>query len=210
MKLWHKTWIVLLAVLLLAGCGQTGQQPEEPQQPETPQEEPQQPEDPLAEKILVVYFSATGHTGQVAEWISETLNADTFVITPKQPYTADDLNYNDPDSRVSKEHADTALQDAVELETVQPEDWDSYTTVLIGYPLWWGYAAWPVNQFVKGNDFTGKTVIPFCTSASSPIGDSGTALAAIAGTGDWQPGMRFASRAEESEVKDWALSILGK
>ncbi len=82
-----------------------------------------------------------------------------------------------------------------------------YNTVYIGYPIWWGIAAWPVNNFVKGNDFTGKTVIPFCTSASSGIGDSGTLLAEMAGTGDWQDGQRFSSGASVSDVEDWVASL---
>ena len=86
-------------------------------------------------------------------------------------------------------------------------DWESYDTVYLGYPIWTGVAAWPVNSFVKGNDFTGKTVIPFCTSGSSDIGESGTQLAALAGTGDWQTGKRFASAVKQQEVADWVKSL---
>ena len=79
--------------------------------------------------------------------------------------------------------------------------------MILGYPLWWQIAAWPVNQFVENNDFTGKTVIPFCTSASSDIGDSGKLLEKMAGTGDWQDGMRFSSNASEGEIRDWVKEI---
>lgn len=79
--------------------------------------------------------------------------------------------------------------------------------MLLGYPIWWGVAAWPTDGFASGNDFSGKMVIPFCTSASSPIGDSGANLADLAGTGDWQEGMRFSSRASEDEVTAWAKSL---
>lgn len=90
---------------------------------------------------------------------------------------------------------------------VTPDNWDSYDTILIGYPIWWGIAAWPVDNFVKGNDFSGKTVIPFCTSSSSGLGQSGTLLEQMAGTGTWQEGQRFSSGASASEVQDWVNSL---
>lgn len=157
-------------------------------------------------KVLVVYYSATGNTEAVAQDVANALDADTFEITPAEPYTSADLNWSDSSSRVSREHDDEALQDQVELTTTTVDNWDSYDTVFIGYPIWWGIAAWPVNQFVENNDFTGKTVIPFCTSSSSGLGESGTRLAAMAGTGDWQEGRRFSSSAAESEVASWAQS----
>lgn len=125
-----------------------------------------------------------------------------FEIEPAESYTSDDLNYSDPDSRVSKEHDDESLRD-VKLETTDVPDWSSYTTVYIGYPIWWGEAAWPVNSFVHGNDFSGKTVIPFCTSASSPLGSSASELARLATTGDWKEGQRFSSSANTQTVEDW-------
>ena len=87
------------------------------------------------------------------------------------------------------------------------EGFDEYDTVFIGYPIWWGEAAWPVNQFVENNDFTGKTVIPFATSASSGFGESGQLLADMAGTGDWQEGMRFGSSPDEAEVQEWVNGL---
>lgn len=160
--------------------------------------------------VLVVYYSATGNTKAVAETIADALDADTFEITPAEPYSDDDLNWSDEDSRVVREHEDESLQDQVELTTTKVKDWDSYDTVFIGYPIWWGIAAWPVNQFIQKNDFSGKTVIPFCTSASSGIGESGKNLADMAGTGNWQEGHRFASGADESEVTSWAQSVVNE
>lgn len=157
-------------------------------------------------KILVAYYSATGSTKAVAETIAETTGADLFEITPKDPYSDDDLDWTNDDSRVSKEHVDESLRD-VELTSTTPENWDSYDTVLIGYPIWWGIAAWPVDHFVTDNDFSGKTVIPFCTSASSGIGDSGNLLEKMAGTGDWQEGQRFSSGASASDVNTWVESL---
>ena len=149
-------------------------------------------QDGTSGKTLVVYYSASGSTRRVAETIEDTLGADLFEITPVEPYSSDDLNWTNDNSRVTREHNDESLRD-IELTQIVPENWDSYDTVLIGYPIWWAIAAWPVDNFVKGNDFTGKTVIPFCTSASSGLGNSGNLLAEMAGTGDWQEGHRFSS-----------------
>lgn len=157
-------------------------------------------------KTLVVYYSASGSTKAVAQNVAESADADIFEITPVNPYSNDDLNWTNNNSRVSREHNDESLRN-VELTKVTPDDWDSYDTVLIGYPIWWGIAAWPVDTFVKGNDFTGKTVIPFCTSASSGLGDSGTRLQKMAGTGNWQAGQRFSSGASASDVSKWVESL---
>ena len=157
-------------------------------------------------KTLVVYYSASGTTKRVATAIADAAGADLYEITPVEPYTSDDLNWNNSSSRVSREHDDESLRD-IALTEITPADWDSYDTVLIGYPIWWGIAAWPVDNFVKGNDFTGKTVIPFCTSASSGLGDSGNLLEEMAGTGDWQEGHRFSSGASDADAADWVASL---
>ena len=155
---------------------------------------------------MVVYFSATGSTKAVAGYIAETLGADTFELTPQEPYLAADLDYNNSESRVCREHADPALQD-VALTSTAVESWERYDTVFVGYPIWWGSSAWPVNGFVKANDFTGKTVIPFCTSASSGLGDSGKLLKEAAGTGNWLEGKRFSSGVSETEVSEWIQNL---
>ena len=157
-------------------------------------------------KTLVVYYSASGTTKRVATAIADAAGADLYEITPVEPYTSDDLNWTNSSSRVSREHDDESLRD-IALTEITPADWDSYDTVLIGYPIWWGIAAWPVDNFVKGNDFTGKTVIPFCTSASSGLGDSGNLLEEMAGTGDWQEGHRFSSGASDADAADWVASL---
>ena len=153
-------------------------------------------------KTLVVYYSASGNTERVAKAAAEAAGADLFEIVPVEPYTSEDLNWTNDNSRVSREHNDESLRD-VELTSTEVANWDSYDTVLIGYPIWWGIAAWPTDGFVKANDFTGKTVIPFCTAASSGIGQSAKLLADLAGTGDWQEGKRFASSASDEEVASW-------
>ena len=157
-------------------------------------------------KTLVVYYSATGSTQAAAEYIAQSTGGDLFEIQPTEPYTSDDLNWSNSDSRVSREHDNEDERD-VELVSTTVDNWDEYDTVFIGFPIWWGIAAWPVDNFIKANDFTGKTVIPFCTSASSGIGDSGNLLAAMAGTGDWQEGERFRSSASEADVTAWVESL---
>lgn len=153
-------------------------------------------------KTLVVYYSASGNTRAVAEMIAQYTEGDIFEIVPVEAYTEEDLNWRQEGSRVNREHDDESLQD-IELVSTTVEDFDSYDTVFIGYPIWWHEAAWVVNHFVTDNDFTGKTVIPFCTSSSSGLGESGVHLAEMAGTGDWQEGVRFSGSVGESEVTDW-------
>lgn len=156
--------------------------------------------------VLVVYYSATGNTAQVAQYIADSTGGDLFEIQPVEPYTDDDLNWTDDNSRVSQEHADESLRD-VELVADTVDNWDQYDTVFIGYPIWWGIAAWPVDGFVEANDFSGKTVIPFCTSSSSGLGESGQLLADMAGTGDWQEGQRFSSGVSEEDVQSWVEEL---
>ena len=147
-------------------------------------------------------YSATGNTEEAANYIAQATGGDLFELEPVEPYTEEDLNYGDENSRVSREHEDESLRD-VELVADTVDNWDQYDTVFIGYPIWWGIAAWPVDGFVEANDFTGKTVIPFCTSASSGLGQSGELLADLAGTGDWQEGIRFRSSVSEEGVQSW-------
>lgn len=156
--------------------------------------------------VLVVYYSATGNTERVANSIAEATGGDLFEIEPTEPYTDDDLNWNDESSRVSREYEDESLRD-VPLVNTTVDGWDDYDTVFIGYPIWWGIAAWPVDGFVEANDFSDKTVIPFATSASSGMGQSGELLADLAGTGDWQDGMRFSSGAGDEEVQEWVETL---
>ena len=157
-------------------------------------------------KILVVYYSAQNHTKSVAEKIAKNLNADIFEIVPEDVYTSEDLNWNNSNSRVSKEHDDESLRN-VKLKNTKVNNWEEYDTILIGYPIWWGIAAWPVNTFVKENNFEGKTVIPFCTSASSSLGQSGELLQKEANSGNWKEGHRFSSSASDSDIQKWTDSI---
>lgn len=157
-------------------------------------------------KTLVVYYSATGNTESVAGYIAEATDADVFVLEPVEPYSSDDLNWTDKNSRVVYEHDNPDARN-VELTATTVDNWESYDTVFIGYPIWWHIAAWPVDGFIAANDFTGKTVIPFCTSSSSDLGESGELLAEAAGTGNWLEGMRFASSVSEETVQAWVEGL---
>lgn len=165
------------------------------------QEDTQTP-DPDTGRTLVVYFSGSGNTEAVAETIADTLDADIFELIPADPYTDADLDWTEAGSRVNREHEDESLRDVQLAEDTAP-NWEDYDTVLFGYPIWWGIAAWPVNDFVQSNDFTGKTVIPFCTSTSSGLGESAELLEELAGTGTWLEGRRFSERPSQTDVENW-------
>ena len=213
----------VVLVLSLAACGSANKPASSTTQPETsaPTEQPttgpsessstapaeSEPEtQPETGKTLVVYYSASGNTERVAKDIAEAAGADLFEIVPTEVYTSEDLNWTNSDSRVSREHDDESLRD-VPLTTTEVPNWDSYDTVFVGYPIWWGIAAWPVDTFVKNNDFTGKTVIPFATSSSSGMGQSGSLLADMAGTGEWQEGQRFSSGVSSDDVQSWVNGL---
>ncbi len=157
-------------------------------------------------KTLVVYFSASGNTENAANYIAKATNGDLFELEPKDAYTDDDLNWRDESSRVNYEHENESARN-IELVSTSVDNWAEYDTVFIGYPIWWQIAAWPVDNFVKNNDFTGKTVIPFCTSTSSGLGQSGELLKDMAGTGNWVEGERFSESVSESDVADWVNSL---
>ena len=165
-------------------------------------EEAGEPEAPEGSRVLVAYFSATGNTEAVAGYIAQATGGDLFEITPADPYTADDLNWTDENSRVVYEYENPDERDT-ELAADTPDGWEDYDVVFLGYPIWWYDAAWPVDGFVEANDFTGKTVIPFCTSSSSGLGESGSRLAELAGAGDWLEGQRFSSGATQVDVEAW-------
>ena len=209
--------LTLAMALSMAACGSnsapaatastTAPATEAPAAEETAaQETVQEATEAAGGKTLVVYYSASGNTRRVAEAVAQASGGDLFEIVPTEIYSNADLNWTDSNSRVSREHDDESLRD-VPLTTTEVADWDSYDTVFIGYPIWWGIAAWPVDNFVKANDFTGKTVIPFATSASSGMGQSGSLLAGMANGGNWQEGHRFSSGASDSDVQKWVNGL---
>lgn len=207
----------LMLVFSLAACGNNPQAAEtepatstpvseETQEPETSEETEAADTESTGGKTLVVYYSASGNTENVSNVIAKTLGADLFELEPVEPYSNDDLNWTNDDSRVTREHENEDERD-VELVSATVDNWSEYDTVFIGYPIWWGIAAWPVDEFIETNDFTGKTVIPFATSASFGMGQSGELLAEMAGTGDWQEGQRFRSGASEDDIVAWVEGL---
>ena len=138
--------------------------------------------------------------------IAEATGGELFQVEPVELYTDEDLDWTDKNSRVGKEHEDPEKRE-IELVSTTIDGWESVSVVYVGYPLWWGIAAWPVSSFVKANNFAGKTVIPFCTSASSGLGESGELLAELAGSGEWIEGMRFPSDVSDGEVREWIESL---
>ncbi len=150
--------------------------------------------------ILVAYFSATGTTKAIADHAADILGADLYEIVPTVPYTSADLNYGSADSRTSKEQNDPNARPAISGRVA---DMAQYDTVLLGYPIWWGQAPRIISTFLESYDFSGKTILPFCTSGSSPIGTSDDNLHALAPSAHWLDGRRFAAGTTRATISSW-------
>lgn len=198
-----KMFGLFLAGTMLFGLSACGQQGEDKTQPSQTQVQTESAADGSG-SALVIYFSATGNTKAVAETIAETADGDLYEIVPEEPYTAEDLNWNDESSRVTEEHNDPDARPAIagELPNLR-----SYDTVFIGYPSWWGEAPNIVRTLMEAVDFSGKTIIPFCTSASSGFGSSGETLKAFTADAVWMDGQRFPSGADSADVVDWVNGL---
>ena len=166
----------------------------------TGSEEPKTDNASEGKSVLVVYFSATGTTKDVAEKIAAITDADLYEIKAAQEYTEADLDWHDDNSRTTKEQDDKSVRPEIGSD---PVTLDGYTTIYIGYPIWWGEEPRIMDTFVESCSFDGVTMIPFCTSGSSGIGRSGTNLAENAGSGNWLDGQRFGAGASESEIQSW-------
>ncbi len=154
--------------------------------------------------VLVVFFSATGTTKGVAERIASVTKADVYEITAADPYTADDLNYNDNSSRSTKEQNDKNVRPEIGSDDISLE---GYTTIYLGFPIWWGEEPRILDTFVEKYDFNGITVIPFCTSGGSGIGRSGSNMESLAGTGIWLKGERFSGSTTNEEIQEWIYGL---
>ena len=227
MKRTLSLFLTMALMLTLAACGSKGGQdstssspapegntptstaPEIPpaNQPEdTAPTEDQPPEgtDDSGKKVLIAYFSATNNTENIANHLNEILDADLYEIVPEQPYTADDLNYNDSSSRSSQEMNDP---DSRPVISGSVENMEQYDVIFLGYPIWWGEAPRIINTFLESYDLSGKTIAPFCTSASSPLGSSATKLQDLTGSAAWLEGQRFSGGASVSDVQSWVDSL---
>ncbi len=172
--------------------------------PENPESDTLQTELSEETDILVAYFSATNNTESIAQKLADGLGADLYEITPEQPYTAEDLDYNNSECRSSVEMNDPSARPAISGSV---ENMEQYDVVLIGYPIWWGEAPRIMSTFIESYDFSGKTLAAFCTSASSGFGSSDSALRESANSATWLDGQRFSASASEEDVLVWANSI---
>ena len=150
--------------------------------------------------VLVAFFSATGTTKGVAERIAAVTGGDLYEILAADPYTADDLNYNDRSSRSTSEQNDKNARPEIGSVDLSLE---GYTTIYLGFPIWWGEEPRILDTFVEKYSFEGITVIPFCTSGGSGIGRSGPNMEALAGTGTWLEGKRFSGNVSEADLQSW-------
>ncbi len=155
-------------------------------------------------KILVAYFSATNITEGVAEQIADSLSADIYEIIPEQPYTDADLDYHDDNSRSTIEMNDPSARPAIS-GTV--EDMEQYSIVFIGFPIWWGEAPRIVSTFMESYDFSGKTIVPFCTSGGSGVGSSATNLEALTDGATWLSGTRLNGGSSHETIVEWVNGL---
>lgn len=197
----------LLMALALTACGGNagsdsagGNQPVETKEAQESSTEAVTEETQPGSDVLVVYFSATGTTKGVAEKIASITDGDLYEIKAAQEYTDADLNWSDSDSRSTKEQNDPSARPEIGSE---PVSLDGYSTIYIGFPIWWGEEPRIMDTFVESYNFDGITMIPFCTSSSSGIGRSGENLAEHAGSGNWLEGERFGGDVSESLLQMW-------
>ena len=170
-------------------------------QPESASDAPEETGGP---KVLVAYFSATNTTKGVAETIAASTGGDLYAITPAQPYTSADLNYNDDNSRSTKEMNDPSARPEISGSVA---DMAQYDIVFLGYPIWWGEAPRIINTFVESYDLSGKTIVPFCTSGGSGMGSSATNLQSAASGASWLSGRRLNSGVSQSEIAQWVNGL---
>ena len=155
-------------------------------------------------KILVAYFSNTGNTKALAENAADVLKADLYEIVPEKKYTSEDLNYNDESTRATMEQKNNSARPAINGKV---SSFAKYDTIVIAYPIWWGQAPRIINTFLENYNFSGKKIIPICTSASSEIGSSADALHTLcSASANWVDGKRFAQSTSKQELEQWFSS----
>lgn len=208
----------LTMILGLAACGNSASQTEQPSTEDTSVEskadtnsaenstdkENTDNQDVQDHKVLVAYFSATGTTKGVAEHIANGLNADIYEIVPEDPYTDADLNYNDNNSRTTIEMNDPNARPAISGSV---ENMEQYDIIFVGYPIWWGEAPRIVSTFMESYDFSGKTIVPFCTSGGSGIGSSASNLERLTSGATWLDGRRLNGSDSQDTVMEWVNSL---
>lgn len=196
--------LIILTLGLMTACGNSEQNGREEQQTTAAAEENVVSDGTDVRDTMVIYFSATGHTKSVAEKIAQITDAELYEIVPEELYTEEDIDYNDENSRATKEQNDKSVRPAFAGEVPSLE---GVKTIFLGYPIWFGQEPRIMDTFVESVDFDSITVIPFCTSGSSGIGDSGKDLEQNASGGTWIDGERFGAGASEDEVRSWLDSL---
>ena len=161
------------------------------------------PETSEGGKVLIAYFSATNNTKNIANHLKDILNAGLYEITPETPYTAADLNYN-TDCRANREQNDASARPVISGGV---DNMEQYDVIFLGYPIWWGQAPKIISTFLESYDFSGKTIVPFCTSGSSGIGSSADNLHSLASAATWLEGQRFSGSASRSTVEAWVNGL---
>ena len=213
----HKLLALLIVCALFAGCGSTETVPPEETETaenaeaedttETALEETEENflEEEADTHILVAYFSATGNTAPLAEYAAEILAADLYEIEPLEIYTSDDLDYGNSSSRTSLEQNDADCRPELKESGL---DLSVYDTIIIAHPIWWGKAPRLICTFLESYDFAGKTMVSFCTSASSGLGDSAEELRALLPESvNWLESRRFAIGTDKDEISAWLQEI---
>ena len=210
--------LTMAASLAACGAGASGEpqesqpgnssssasQPLTPAEPDTMPDSSQEPSKGNANSTLVAYFSATGTPEEIAQHLQTILGASLYEIIPAKPYSDDDLDYNASDCRANQEQNDPSVRPAIDGSV---ENMDSYDVILLGYPIWWGEAPRIISTFLESYDFTGKTIVPFCTSGSSGIGGSAEHLTVLAADATWLEGARFNPGATQDEVAAWVEGL---
>ena len=159
----------------------------------------------MANKVLVAVFSASGVTKRVGQEIARISGGDFFEIVPAEKYTSADLNYMNSRRRSSVEMNDPSARPEI---AGRVNNMDSYDTLIIGFPIWWGVAPRIIETFLESYDLSGKTILPFCTSGGSGVGRSDTALHKnVSGDVKWGKGVQI-NRPNESTIKSWLEKAL--
>ncbi len=193
--------LVLCMVLLLAGCGgNAGDSPAAEAAQETAEKNVAATEREDENRVLVAYFSATNVTEGVAESIADAMHASLYEIVPADPYTEEDLNYDQENSRSTIEMKDSTVRPAISGSV---ENMEQYHILFLGYPIWWGEAPRILDTFVESYDFSGKIIVPFCTSASSALGSSASQLESLTEGAQWLAGQRFSGSGSREEIEQW-------
>ena len=183
MKKFFMAMMSALTILLMTACGNSDAAQSDAQH-----------------KVLVAFFSASGNTQELAENFAKAINADIYDIKPKDEYTSADLDWHNENSRSSVEMKDESVRPEIDGKVT---NFDSYETIVIAYPIWWNLEPRIIDTFLESYNFTGKTIIPVCTSGGSDIQNSITHLKKICPAANWKAGKRFSPRTSQDELKSW-------